>query len=126
MKKSTKRNKAESIKKLKVTDGENTNIKEKKYRSLAEIMGDDMSDPKNIEDFDAYRSALASMNTADLERECIRVGMLPRETRGKMIELLERVWKKTHSKYRNVHIVSQPEIEESNRKKLKDILSESR
>lgn len=97
-------------------------VEKKKHRTLAEVMGEEINE-KNTADFDVYRQKITSMNVADLEVECLRVNLLPNESRSKMITRLESQWKKNNSKYRNVEVREEAKVSEQKRKELLDILS---
>lgn len=120
--------KASKVKSLKIVDGEQVVEKKepRKFRNLAEIMNADIDSPENIGEFSRYSTKINDMNIADLERECVRVGLLPRESRGKMIELLERTWKRSHSKYADTYDIRPAKVSKEKEKTLRDILSIAR
>lgn len=126
------------VKSLKVNDGQLLTETKKeqvneiieqprpKYRNLAEIMGEDIN-PVNAGDFEKFRMMLASMNTADIETLCPKYGLIPVDSRAKMIERLEREFKKRNRPTFDFQSTQKSEIKDKKlEKEVLDILSLSR
>lgn len=97
----------------------------KKYRNLAEIMGEDL-DVDKTPDYKDYCLKLESMNKAELFEHSLKHNLLPHDNRAKMIDRLQKIWLKNNSKYRDVQYVNEVQMDTDKRKELKDILSPTR
>lgn len=108
--------------KINQIDGETV----KKYTSLAEILGEEDGRVGNPQSFEDYKKKLREMNTADIQEHCVEMGLLPDYDRQKMIERLEKEWRKNFSKYRNVYQVEEPVLDKNDKASIIRILSRSK
>lgn len=83
---------------LKQTDGKvyevNSPVKRDKVGSLDELFGYHKSQYKTHNESE-YAETLAAMNKADLQQECVKVGLMPHDNREIMKERLLKAFRRT-------------------------------
>lgn len=71
-----------------------------KPTTLDQLLGDDGNSKYNTLAEDKYLSKLNEMDKADLQRECIRVGLVPVDNRGTMVKRLQSQFNKHVNQYK--------------------------
>ena len=108
---------------IKVIDGKCDNPKKTTKQSLDSIWGYDISKYK-CDDIAEYDSFLVEANTADLQSECLRLGLLPNISRNVMIERLRKLFNQTKASQNND--VKPVKLDVKISKKAQDIMSEAK
>ena len=71
-----------------------------KPTTLDQLLGDDGNSKYNTLAEDKYLAKLNEMDKADLQRECIRVGLVPVDNRGTMVKRLQSQFNRHINQYK--------------------------
>ena len=81
--------------------------------NLYEAMGlKNTLSPYDTEDIGEYVAGLKSMNMADLQAHCIKVGLKPNSDRGNLIERLKKEFRANISSYKGAITKPKPAIQD--------------
>jgi hypothetical protein len=111
-------------KKVTIVDGQT--VAPKKYRNLSEILYGEVDPLQNTEDFNKYSNHINSMNLADLQTHAVSKGLLPYQSRNKLIARLESQWHKQNRKFKDTEATENLNVTDAKKKELLDLLSDAR